>query len=113
MQEEPGKNGGGGWGDQLREDCLLPSSPSPAAPSLCLTLAPGSRLFFSRTFLRVIWVPKTTPELSPKREVWLACLIFSLPPVTVDGGDQASCPGGATSDSRHSQSCCSLLGTRC
>lgn len=112
MQEELGKNGGRGWGDQLRKDCLPPSSPSLAAPSLCLTLAQvaGS---FQELFLRVIWVPKTSPELSPKRKVWLACLTFSFPPVTVDGGDQASCPGGAASGSCHSQSCCCLLGTRC
>lgn len=59
-----------------------PSSPSPATPSLSLTLAPGSRLFFSTTFLWIIWVPKITPELSPRREVWLSCLTFSFPPVT-------------------------------
>ena len=57
-------------------------SPSPATPSLSLTLAPGSRLFFSTTFFWIIWVPKTTSELSPRRDVCLTCLTFSFPPVT-------------------------------
>lgn len=68
VQEELGKSSGRGWGDQLRKDCLPPSSPSLAAPSLpCLTLAQvaGS---FQELFTPGHLGPQNLPKSCPQRE---------------------------------------------